>query len=44
MAARSEASVCDCSSAEIVGSNPRGHGCLCPVGVVCCHVEVSAMT
>ena len=35
MAVRSKAWVCGRSSAEIVGSNPGGHGCLCPVGFLC---------
>ena len=43
VAARSKASVCRQSPAEMVGSNPTGgHGCLSVVSVVCCKVEVSA--
>ena len=42
-AARSKASVCGRSPAQIVGSNPTGgHGSLSVVSVVCCQVEVSA--
>ena len=45
VAARSKACVCGRSPAEIVGSNPTGrHGSLSVVSVVCCHVEVSAMS
>jgi len=45
VAARSKACVCGRSSAEIVGSNPMGgHGRLSVVSVVCCQVEVSAMS
>ena len=43
MAARSKAWFCGSSLAGIVGSNPAGgHGCLSPVNVVCCQVEVFA--
>jgi hypothetical protein len=43
VAAWSQAWVCSRSLAGVVGSNPAGgHGCLSPVSVVCCQVEVSA--
>ena len=43
MAERFRARVCGRSLAGIAGSNPAGgHGCLSPVSVVCCQVEVSA--
>ena len=43
MAARSNASVCGRSLAEIAGSNPDGgNGSLSAVSFVCCQVEVSA--
>jgi len=46
VAARSKASLCDRSPAEIVGSNStRGMDvCLSVVSVVCWQVEVSAMS
>jgi hypothetical protein len=43
VAALSKAWVCGRSLAGIAGSNPLpAHGCLYPVSVVCCLVEVSA--
>jgi len=44
--ARSMAWVCGHSPAEIVGSNPTGgmDVCLSVASVVCCQVEVSAMS
>ena len=43
VAARSKASVCGRSTAEMVGSHPAGvRGCLFVVSVVCCQVEVCA--
>ena len=42
VAARSKASVCGRSLAEIAGSNPAGDMDVCVVSVVCCQVEVSA--
>ena len=43
MAARYKMSVCRCSLAGIVGSNPAGGlGVLSLVSVVCCQVVVSA--
>jgi hypothetical protein len=45
VAAQLKAQVYGRSPAEIMGSNPTGgHGCLSVVSVVCCQVEVSAMS
>jgi hypothetical protein len=45
VAVRSKACVCGRSLTMIVGSNPAvGHGYLSLVNVVCCQVEVSAMS
>jgi hypothetical protein len=43
VAARSKTLVYSRSLFVVLGSNPSGgHGCLSPLNVVCCHVEVSA--
>ena len=42
VAERSKAWVCSRSLAGAEALNPVGHGCLSPVNVVCCQVEVSA--
>ena len=45
VAERSRARVCGRSLAGIAASNPtRGHRCLSLVSVVCCQVEVSAVS
>jgi hypothetical protein len=39
-----EALICGRSLAGVLCSNPPGHGCLPVVSVLCCQVEVSALS